>query len=623
VPNGTYRTIFSPFRHAVLTIALLAPFANVTGAEDRAFVLDTKGQKVLLVDLTSGEIRSRATLPGSPSELLRSGDGKHLVALDPGPHSFTLCCGMKPKGPMTATLLDAETLSTNATVTVGHGMPAVSFPGFTMLATHSLLVPSVDGRRLSIVLAGYRSKKPEETLPREIVTLDTATGEIVGRVPIERTPSSSWRAGDTAEGLFFVAGEGGKNPQPAEVLFVDLTGQRIVERVTVNGDIDRAFLTPDSKWLYLLEPGFPSPKIEKNQDGRIHVVSVAERRLVSSLEAGSNPRGFFWDQGRAQALVLADGPPVPKGQVRLGEVRFLRGPEIRASVNVTPQPHLLRFLDDKAFVAGASAVSVVSLEDAKRIEDVLVDGAAAMDEFAFSKDRRRAFALFSGSSRLSILDLEAPRLMGSVTTGRGGVKFAKAFGAAMLSAAGTAASYGAGMSAAQTQGRSYFTYNVYNVGVAPPETAVVVRPDGAVAYAINSQTNDITIVDVEKATVISKEAAEARGMFLFPDGKRLAVLGKNELRLMDTSVNRPAEPLHFEDSSAVSLVFTRDGATALAWGGKDLYILDAATGAVRSKVGGLMSVSAVLFGGDEGPVTSPNALPPTSSVDTPQPTPVP
>ncbi len=612
------------FRTTACVIALCATVAGASQAEDRAFVLDTKGQKALLLDLATGQIRSSATLVGAPSELLRAGDGKNLVALDPGPHGFTLCCGMKPKGPMTATLLDAATLATNATVTVGHGMPAVSFSGISLLSTRSLLVPSVDGRRISLVCAGYRSKKPEETLPREIVTLDTVTGEIVGHIPVERTPGAVWRVGDTSEGLFFVPGSGGKNPEPAEVLFVDLMGQKIVERLTVDGPIDRAFLTPDSKWLYLLDPGFPSPKAEKNVDGRIHVVSVAERKLASSVGAGSNPQGFFWDEPRAQALVMADGPPVPKGEVRAGEVRLLRGPEVRATVNVAPQPHLLRFLGGKAFVAGQSAVTVVSLEDAQRTHDVLVDGAAAMDDITFSKDGRRAFALFSGSSRLSVFDLEAPRLMGSVTTGRGGVKFAKAFGAAMLSAAGTAASYGAGMSAAQTQGRSYFTYNVYNIGVAPPETAVVVRPDGAIAYALNSQTNDVTIVDVEKVAVLSKEAAEARGMFLFPDGKRLAVLGKNELRLMDTTVNRPAEPLRFEDSASVSLVFTRDGTTAVAWGGKDLYILDAATGAVRTKVGGLLSVSAVLFDGAEAPppVAAPDAAPLAPTGD-PQPPPPP
>lgn len=566
MPHGvlTFTWRLRPAALLLLSFGMAGPL----GAEDRAFVLDTKGQKVLQVDLHSGEVRSQAALPSPASELLRSGDGRRLIAIDPGPHSVTLCCGMKPKGPMTATLLDSPSLDNPKTVILGHGMPSVSFPGFTLLASHSLLVPSVDGGQFSVVCAGYRSKKPEETLPREIVTLDTATGEVVGRIPVERTPDSVWRVPDRDEAVFFVAGAAGKSPQPAEVLFVDLAQQRILERLTVDGAIDQAVLTPDSKWLYLLDPGTPSHKLEKNVDGLIHVVSVAERKVVATLEAGSNPRGFFWDESGARALVLTDGPPVPKGQARPGEARILAGPELQAMVSVTALPHLVRFRGDRAFVAGESALSILSLSGAQRLHDIAVDDASSIDDLAFSADGRRAFALFSGSSRLSIIDLDGPRLMGSVTTGRGGIKFAKALGAAMASAAATAASYGSGMAGARTQGRSYFTYNVYNFGVAPPQTAVVVRPDGAIAYAANSQTNDVTVVHVDDVQVISKEAAQAKGLVLFPDGKRLAVLGKDELRLIDLSVNRPGEPLRFDDASEVKLVFTRDGATAVAWGAR-------------------------------------------------------
>ena len=67
----------------------------------------------------------------------------------------------------------------------------------------------------------------------------------------------------------------------------------------------------------------------------------------------------------------------------------------------------------------------------------------AVDELAVSDDGRRGFALYQGSSKLSVLDLETQKLIDEVTTGRGGKKFAKFMGAFALSVAVTAASQSA------------------------------------------------------------------------------------------------------------------------------------------------------------------------------------
>jgi len=168
-----------------------------------------------------------------------------------------------------------------------------------------------------------------------------------------------------------------------------------------------------------------------------------------------------------------------------------------------------------------------------------------------------------------------------------------------LSVAATTASYYQGQSMAMTQHQSWFTYNVYNFGVAAPQSSVVVRPDGKVAYALNTQTNDVTVVDVPTASVLSKEAAKGRSLALLPGGAKVAVVGKDELRLFDTQAQLPGEPLRFEDALGVSLVFTKDGQTAVAYGGKALYLLDAATGAVRAQVPGVMGVDSVIFEGAE------------------------
>jgi hypothetical protein len=196
-----------------------------------------------------------------------------------------------------------------------------------------------------------------------------------------------------------------------------------------------------------------------------------------------------------------------------------------------------------------------------------------------------------------VIDLETPRLVGSVSTGRGGIKFAKALGAIALSAAATASSYYQGQTVARTQGHNSFMYNVYSFGVAAPESDLVVGPDGRFVYALNTQTNDVTIVDSASAGIVSKESAKGRSLASLADGRRFAVLGKDELRVFDMETQRAGEPLRFDGSDEVRLVFSKDRTTALAWGGKTLHLLEA-SGSSRATVPGLESVGPVMF--DDG-----------------------
>ena len=83
---------------------LLLLSAGAVVAEDRALVLDGKGQALLAVDLRTGAVTQRVPTAGVPSLVLRSGDGARLALLDHGPYKQTVCCHLQPKGPMIATL---------------------------------------------------------------------------------------------------------------------------------------------------------------------------------------------------------------------------------------------------------------------------------------------------------------------------------------------------------------------------------------------------------------------------------------------------------------------------------------------------------------------------------------
>ena len=573
---------------------------RAVSAEDRALVLDGKGQALLAVDLRTGAVTQRVSIAGDPSLILRSGDGVRLAVLDHGPYKQTVCCHLQPKGPMIATLLDGATLAQTASVELGWGTPSVELAFFDRPALQEFSMPSPDGRRVTVLCAGYHTKKPEETLPRELVTFDIVSGAIEGRIELDRAVSAMWSASEGKTVVLFAAARKHKDEAlPAEILFVDLAQHVVTQRIQLSGAPAQPLMAPGSQWLYLLDPGNPSNKQEKNVNGEVTIVSVADRRVAARLNAGSKPRALVWDEDRQVVLVPSDGPPVEKGQMRVGELRAFSGAQQTALVNVAEEPHFLRLNGDRAYVFGKRAVSVVGLDGLRALSEFSLDDADDVNELVFSKDSKRGFVQYMGSSRLSILDLETPRLVASVTTGRGGVKFAKALGAMALSVAATTASYYQGQSMAMTQHQNWFAYNIYNFGVAAPQSSVVVRPDGKFAYALNTQTNDVTVVDVPTASVVSKEAAKGQSLALLPGGTKIAVLGEHEMRLFDTQTQLPGEPLHFEGAMRVSLVFTKDGQTAVAYGGRALYLLDAATGAVRAQVPGVMGVDSVIFEGAE------------------------
>ena len=268
-------------------------------AEDRALVLDGKGQALLAVDLRTGAVTQRVSIVGEPSLVLRSGDGARLAVLDHGPYKQTVCCHLQPKGPMIATLLDGATLAQTANLELGWGTPSVEMAFFDRPALREFSIPSPDGRHVTVLCAGYHSKKPEETLPRELVTFDMVSGQIEGRIALDRAVNAMWGAADGKMAvLFAAAGKHKDEALPAEVLFVDLAQHTVTQRIQLEGAPSQPLMAPGSQWLYLLDPGNPSSKQEKNVNGEVTIVSVAERQVAAHLDAGSKPRALVWDEDR-------------------------------------------------------------------------------------------------------------------------------------------------------------------------------------------------------------------------------------------------------------------------------------------------------------------------------------
>src|SRR5262245_6344657 len=130
------------------------------GATPLAFVLDQDARSLTIVDVASGAALQTATLQGSPTALLRTDDGKSLLVLNRGAGKDAGDAGFQAKSKSAVTILDAKTLAVRSRVELGWGLELTAMLSRT-------------GERLSVLCPGYVSRKPEETLPRELEKIVT------------------------------------------------------------------------------------------------------------------------------------------------------------------------------------------------------------------------------------------------------------------------------------------------------------------------------------------------------------------------------------------------------------------------------------------------------------------
>lgn len=445
------------------------------------------------------------------------------------------------------------------------------------------LATTADGRT-AVALAPAEEVKNAAPRLAEALVIDLEGPTLAGRVTLEGEPGAPMVSADGKQAVFFSAAETPKKapPRPAQLHFVDLGSRQVSATLKLEGVPGAPLASSDGRYLYLLEIGHPSNKPDKNINGRIQIVSMEARAHETNLDAGSNPRGFIPDEAGAQVLVLSDGPPSKETGSPEGEMRVLRGADLAATVKVAAEPMFLRISPDRQrlYVVGERALSHVDFPALRKVGDTPLQpagislmaasaGKSFVDELALTDDGRRGFALYTGSSKLTVLDLDQRKLTGSVTTGRGGKKFAKFMGSIALSVALSS------------------PYSYYNVQVAAANTSVAMRPDGRFGYALNSQTGDVTVVDADTALVVDKIPGGGSAVKLFTGGQVLAVQDSDALRFIDTATNKKGAEVLFPGAGQVLLAFSPDGTSALALGGAVGYALDGRSGKVLARVSGV------------------------------------
>lgn len=550
---------------AVAALACAIP-AHAQTRSSRIFVLDQGAPSVAAVDLRSGTVLQTAALEGAPNVLLRTRDGKHLLVLDRGTGRDAGDAGFQAKTKSSVTILDAAKLTPQPRIELGAGLEST-----VMLSDH--------GDRLAVVCPGYVGKRPDENLPRELVIVDVAAGQVSGRVPLARPAGAFFATPDGKTAV--VLAQRGKPKQtpalPAELQVIDLVAGKSVATLTFEGDPRDPVLSPDGKYVYLLDRGDPSGNPDKNVNGRLHVVSLESRKVEAAYDVGSKPRGLVLDEGGQQLLLVSDGAPVKGQKNRPGELRAIRAGKIVGPVATLPSPEYIRATADgkHLFAVSWSGVATHDSRDLTQLAEMR-DRYVGQD-FALSPDGRRAFAI--SQQNLYTYDLENGTQLDKVVTGRMGSRIF----AAVTAAADTASSKADARREAERKKQSYYTYTEYTVR--DPNQNIAVRPDSKAVYVVNRQTSDVTVVDAETGHIIQKVGADGSGVYFMPGAGLALVLDDGAVHAIDTATQQKLDDL----AKGSTYTFrppevSADGKFAVINAGAGILLVDATSGKPAGRV---------------------------------------
>ena len=286
---------------------------------------------------------------------------------------------------------------------------------------------------------------------------------------------------------------------------------------------------------------------------------------------------------RGGLLVPSEGPAGGAA----GELRVLRAGVLATTVAVAARPRLLHRAGAGVYVVGSKDVTLLdaatlqvtgTIPLAKGAEPIVDDGDWPT-EMAVTADGRRAFIHYGAQHKVAVLDLEHRKAIGSTKTGRGGKKFLNSVMSGLDAYMG------------------YYQFRSYRFD---HPAHLQLRPDGRFAYALNLETNDVTVVDADSAEAVDKIAAGGNELLML-GGPTLVVVG-SDIHIIDAARNVKADEIRLPGLRG--MLVSPDGAFAVSLAERTVLILDGATGKERARLTDFVKPIRVSFG-NAVPVAAP------------------
>ena len=538
-------------------------------AQQNAFVIDSEGRAMATIDLERASVTSKVSLPFEPYRALLAPDGRSLLVLDRGAGTVGFWAGeFRPKGKSRAAILSGEKVI--GQTELGWGLAEAAF--------------SKDGTSAYVLTTGYESNKPAERKESELIRLDAATGQVAGRIAFDAAAEAFATDSTGSRGIVYSPAYPKKKPSPlpARVTFVDLKGFKAGMSIDLAGDVRKPVAVGDM--LYVLDRGM------KGAGGHLYVINTTSASLVKTIDLGAEAVMAGSDAG-GRVFVLSQA-----ADKKSGRVMIVKGTDVTAEYPGPAAPKFVSLTPDsrKLYVAGWKEFSVIDLESGKG--SPAVELARASFSILPSRDGKRAFIVnMDGNQccRITAFDVEG---MKRLTTFLGGSK-GERIGQGLAAVALTVVSYEAGRSLANASGSETFSYSIYApTARGAARGPLAFGPGEKKVYLVDTQTNDVTIVDAVTGQRLSTLDAGngLKEVVSLQDAGVVAGIADSAITLVDTTSDtvRTTIPM---SGDVVDAVVTPDERRLVVFGKERIVIIDAASAKEIGRIESLKRPTRVLF----------------------------
>jgi DNA-binding beta-propeller fold protein YncE len=571
-------------RAALLGGALLLLTAAASAVEPgrEVYVINTSPPAVSVVDTTDWKIVRNIPLDPEPTYAIMGADNGYLYVLHNGIYRQDR---MLREGLSDLSIVN---LSNQAVRKIRLGWNT------------SGLVLSNDGRYLLCVSQGKVGKKNAEDEYGAVTLTETGKNAVAATLSAGRLGAQAALSADLSKIVVLSPGEpagkkGGKATPAALGIFAIDRDQPLAEF-----EFDQATslrLSSDEKWAYVLDPGGFSKRPVERRAGVLHVIDLDARRIAADYEVGFQPHGLRSD-AESGTVTLSSRVSAADSRRRLLRFSAADPPEVIAPGSeidfvrrLAGEHGLFTFgYGEMGFVPDGSAkpAFTIPLNPESKGADVPALGGIPGEILQPPNSRRVAMTVLTRlgapTGKVAIVNLADRKVEHVVTTGRGSVKFGKFMGMLAQSAVIARFSYYYGnLSAAQATGSPFFFYNIYAVTPSQPNVELAASPNGRFVYALNTQTNDVTIIrtDDGSADVKISIGGGCRRIDLAPGGRFIYSHTGRQFNLIDSGTGEKRLEHHVQDGRIRNVIALPSENRLIVLTSKSILIVDTEKGPGR------------------------------------------
>ena len=550
---------------AVAAAAVFSCLPITSMGQTNAIALDSDARQIAFLDLAKSTVDSIVNVPlPAFTRAVGSPDNRTIVAIYDGGYRVT---GSRPtdievhpdKKALYAVVTRDKVIGTGD---LGWGVADAAF--------------SSDGKYAYVLTDGDDAKNDAEVKSGELIRIDAASGAEAGRLTFNRWTSALGfdRSGATA--IIFSPRQRNRNPQaPPRLIFVDTATWKESGALDLPDTLAIPVAVGD---LYYFVA---------SAAGKVHIVDTAKRSLVASIDVGSKARAGGSDRN-GNFYVLSQG-----SDGKTGRVTIIRGSEVAASYSTSSVPDRATLsADGKRLYVIGDQLNFVDLA-AKSSSPGLDMAHPAIGVLPTTDGRRVITIAAEGESccRISVFDTAANKQLTSFLGGSKGTRVRQHLAAATM----TLASYEAGRAAATSSGT--FLYSVYartlRGGARGP---AALAPGEKKAYAVDTQTNDVTVVDMETGQRIMNIDAGSglKEVVALGDSGSIVAVSDERVDLIDTTRDVVRESIKMKGDVKPPVV-TPDERRMVVYGKGRIVVLDTVTGKQVGTIDALKTPSQIIF----------------------------